>query len=579
VQPPVTKKAISLTALLLVLSFPQPSMQLSAAPIPDAGSILRDQQQSQQQLSGQLPTLQNEKKPLSKGEETAQVLVKGFTFIGYEGLATEAELHEVVSGFIGKSVTLGDLNGLTDKVSALLKAKGWLQARGYLPQQDITSGIITISISQVKSDGKVNIKCNKSLRISPLSLHRIALSPLHAGEPIKELELERAVLLMNDLPGISAKASLVPGTVSGTSGVDVAVTEGRLISGMLYGDNQGNRYVGTWRGSAMVFVNDPLQYGDKLTLLLTEASGLAQGRVGYSFPFAYDGLRVNITYTGMRYELGGTFASLLYKGNSNSIDAGLSYPLLRTRNANFTASVSYGFRGLVDNQGENNIHDKKINNATVMINGDCYDKLFSGGSLSYNAGITTGSLREASVLTAEDARINGTRGSYTRINAGVARLQRLSKRLNLNLSGNAQMAVGNLDSSEKFSLGGPNGVRAYPISEASGDKGQLLSAEIRYALPLAATMGNLQLIGFYDGGHITINNDRYAGDISNATGSNDYWLLGAGAGINYSYSERISIRATLAHVIGDNAGRSFAGNNSDGLNDKSRFWLQSTFFF
>ena len=564
--------------LLLVLSLSQPFFPLSAAPIPDAGSILRDQQQSQKQPQGQLPVPANANESRSKGG-MVQVLVKGFTFSGYEGLATEAELQGVVEGVIGKSLTFEELNNLTDKVTALLKTKGWLQARGYLPQQDITSGIISIFIYQVKSDGNLTIKRDKSARICPDYLHRIAISSLQTGKPIKEQELERAVLLMNDLPGVSAKASLVAGIAPGTSGVAVAVTEGSLFSAMLSGDNQGNRYVGAWRGNALVSVNDPLRHGDKLTLLLTESSGLAQGRVGYSFPIAFDGARANLSYTGMRYELGCDFAQLHYKGNSNSIDAGLSYPLLRTRNANITASASYGYRGLIDMQGDAKVHDKAINNATFMIIGERYDKFLGGGYMGYNASVTTGSMHESSALMAEDARTNFSEGSYTRMNIALARLQRLSDRLNFNLSGSAQMAVGNLDSSEKFSLGGPNGLRAYPVGEASGDEGELVSAELRCALPLAKKQGSLQLIGFYDAGHITINNERYAADLSTATGRNDYWLLGAGASLHYTYSGRFSLRATWAHVIGDNAGRSFEGKNSDGLNDRNRFWLQSAVSF
>ena len=576
----ITAKTLSLTGLLLLLSISQPSTQLSAAPLPDTGSILRDQQQSQQQPQGQFRAPEQEKEPLLNTGSNVQVVVKGFAFSGYEGLVTEAELQQAVAGSIGKSLTFNELNSLTDKVTALFKAKGWLQARAYLPPQDITSGIIRVAIAQVKSDGNLTIKRDKSARISPDYLHGIGILPLHAGKPIKEKELERSVLLMNDLPGVSAKASLVPGSEPGTSGVDVAVTEGRLFSGMLYGDNQGNRYIGAWRGTALVSVNDPLRRGDQLTLLLTEASGLAQGRIGYSFPIAFSGARANLSYTGMRYELGRELAPLQYKGNSNSIDAGISYPTLRTRNANVTTSFSYGYRGLIDTQADVNIHDKQINNATLMVSGDRYDQLLGGGYTSYNASITTGSLHESSDLTAEYAKANLTEGSYTRFNVALARLQHLSERFNLNISGSAQMAAGgNLDSSEKFTLGGPNGLRAYPIGEAAGDEGQLVSAEIRYALPLAAKSGNLQLIGFYDAGHITINNERYPGDLSTATGRNDYWLLGAGAGLNYAYSGRFSVRGIWAHVIGDNAGRSTAGNNSDGLNDRSRFWLQSTFSF
>ncbi|PZN73481.1 MAG: hypothetical protein DM484_22590 [Candidatus Methylumidiphilus alinenensis] len=41
----------------------------------------------------------------------------------------------------------------------------------------------------------------------------------------------------------------------------------------------------------------------------------------------------------------------------------------------------------------------------------------------------------------------------------------------------------NLSSSEKFSLGGPYGVRAYGVGEAPSDEMLLLSAELRASLP------------------------------------------------------------------------------------------------
>ena len=357
--------------------------------------------------------------------------------------------------------------------------------------------------------------------------------------------------------------------------LEIAVTEAPLFSVNLWGDNYGNRYTGALRGNTMVSINDPLNYGDQMTLLLTEASGLAQGRVGYSFPVASDGIRGNLAYTGMRYELGHELASLQYKGTSNSIDAGFSYPLLRSRNANLTTLLSYGFRSLIDTKSEIDIRNKQINNATFGASGDRYDQLFGGGYTSYNASVTTGKLHES----VADAALTGTEGSYTRFNAALTRLQKLNEHVNIVVSGSAQIAGSNLDSSEKFTLGGPNGVRAYPVGEASGDQGQLINADLRYALPLAANWGTLQLIGFYDAGHITLNKNRFPGDISNATNRNDYWLQGIGVGLNYSYSTRVSLRATWAHVIGDNPGRSTAGNNSDGQNSNNRFWLQGIFSF
>jgi len=565
---------LPLSALLLSLLLLQPAIPLVGATIPDAGSLLRDQQKSLQQPKKLPPRVKN-KKEQPKAWSGVMVEVKGFTFSGYDGVATEAELQSLVAGERGKKFSLRQLNALVDTIAAHFMEKGWGQVRVWLPAQDITSGMVRITITQVKSDGFIAIIRDKSVRIKDGVLRGFVQRIVHRNQPVNEHDLERSLLLMNDLPGLSTKANFVPTTRPVVNSLEVSVTEAPLFSGMFWGDNQGNRYTGFGRGNAFFSLNDPLRYGDQMTLLLTEASGLAQGRVGYSFPVASNGIRANFAWSGMRYELGEELASLQYKGNSNSIDASVSYPVLRTRAATVTSAISYGFRSLVDSMAGEDIRDKQLNNVTLSMSGDRYDQLYGGGYCYYTAGITTGNLHES----VTDITLTGTDGRYTRFNLRLARLQRLGDRLTVNLSGSSQQTLSNLDSSEKLSLGGPNGVRAYPVSEASGDEGQLVNADLRYMLPLPAQWGAFQLSGFYDAGHILLNKVRYAGDVSNITNSNDYWLQGVGVGVNYTGSGRVFLRATWAHVLGDNPGRSAEGNNSDGLNDKSRFWLQAMLSF
>ena len=66
--------------------------------------------------------------------------------------------------------------------------------------------------------------------------------------------------------------------------------------------------------------------------------------------------------------------------------------------------------------------------------------------------------------------------------AHIERLQALPAGFSLNLQWRGQWTNNNLDSSEKFSLGGPYGVRAYATAEAMGDRGWLGSVELRYAV-------------------------------------------------------------------------------------------------
>ena len=149
----------------------------------------------------------------------------------------------------------------------------------------------------------------------------------------------------------------------------------------------------------------------------------------------------------------------------------------------------------------------------------------------------------------------------------------------MNLSWTGQAAFNNLDSSEKFSLGGPNSLRAYPVGEASGDEGHLLNADIRYNISLPPSWGSLQLDGFYDAGYIDINKEPVLIALGTATNRNSYWLQGAGLGFNYTSGGKFAIRGSWAYAIGDNPGRSISGNNSDGRSDNYRFWLQSMLFF
>ncbi len=543
---------------------------LQARVIPDAGSILRDQQLRQNPQVQQLPSSEETKDQTPESGRGVQVMVKGFVFSGYEGLVTEGELQSITASYVGKKISYSELQSIVEKVTAFLKNKGWFLAKAYLPKQDVTSGIIEIAVHQGKSDGSLSIKKDKSVRIRTKFLQHIGALAIQRGQPLNEQKLERSVLLMNDLPGIDARASLAPGKIPNSSGVEISVTEGSLFSGSVWADNQGNYYTGAWRGNTMLSINDPLRYGDQMTLLLTEASGLTQGRVGYSFPLNRNGFRGNLAYTGMRYTLGGELAGENYKGRSNNIDAGFSYAMLRSRTSNLTTSISYGYKALVDTwKSDVPLRDKQLSSATFTLSGDRNDHFYGGGYISGNIGLTTGALHES---------VANTENNYTRLNYGATRVQRLAERINIDVSLSAQRAMNNLDSSEKFSLGGPNGIRAYPVGEGAGDEGQLISTNLRYNMPAAAALGAFQISCFFDAGRVRLQKNEGVSP-NTATNLNNYWIQGAGLGFNYSYLAKFALRGSWAHVIGDNPGRSSAGNNADGHNDKSRFWMQATAYF
>ncbi|MEI8103249.1 MAG: POTRA domain-containing protein, partial [Chlorobium sp.] len=246
-----------MSSLLLSFLLLQPVAPLPGATIPDGGALLRDQQNSLQQPK-ELPHREKERAVPSTEGEGVMVEVKGFSFSGYDGVATERELQSLVAGARGRTLSFSQLNALVETLAAHFREKGWGQVRVWLPAQDITSGMVQITITQVKSDGLIALKGDKSVRIREGALRGFVQPVVHPNQPVNEHELERSLLLLNDLPGLMTKANFVPTARPAISSLEVSVSEGSLFSGMLWGDNQGNRYTGFGRGNASFSINDPL---------------------------------------------------------------------------------------------------------------------------------------------------------------------------------------------------------------------------------------------------------------------------------------------------------------------------------
>ena len=553
-------------ALLCSLSLTT-SLTAFAAP-PDAGSILREQQQGPR-FPDRLPKPDESavERP-SLTDSDVKVVVKAFRCTGIASMATESELQKILKDAVGKEQGLTDLQRLAGLITGYLRGKGFFLARAYLPKQDITSGIVEIAVIGGRLDGSADIRAQEPRSIRDRVLRAMVDSAVKTGEVLNESDLERVLMLLNDLPGITARGTLERGATPGSTKVVVDVSEGPLLAGGLSVDNYGNRYTGVWRGTGSAIVNDPLGIGDQLSLSYSQAEGLYQGRVGYSAQLHPRGLRGGISYTSLYYELGKEFKSLNYSGHANTIGANISYPVLRSRPFSLWGNLSYEYRMFNDNGAL--VSNRNVHAVTADLTSSGYDTFNGGGLTSSRLAVTTGSI---------DTATANASSSYFKLGYSVSRLQQLIGDVSLFVSANGQLANNNLDSSEKFILGGPSGVRSYPVGEANGDDGHSFTTELRYDVPVKVSYGALQMIGFLDAGNITLHQTEWTNSVTTATGKNNYWLTGSGLGVNMSKSSLYSLRATWAHTLGDNAGRSNNGANADGLSEANRFWLQASVWF
>ncbi len=564
---------------------------------PDAGQILREQQQGRPAMPSPAPDigLPPATRPPARVPQGAAVRVNAFRFSGDLGDIGEKALQDLVKDDAGKELRFDQLQQVTDRVSQYLRDRGYSSARAYLPAQEIRGGVVNITILLGRIEGNADgsgilvthdgiaLKLDDKLhlRLQPRRIRKTVAAATVARSPFLKMDtLERGLLLLNDLPGIQARARLDPGDTPGTTRISVDVNEGPLLTGSAALDNFGNRYTGATRLSTQASLNDPAGIGDQAIMQASVADGVQLARLGYSLPLGDNGLRLSGSYTGLNYRIGKELEVLDAKGSAGIAGASLAYPLIRSRSHSLFGSLGYERKALRDQSLGTVTADKRVNAWSLAFNGNAVDGLGGGGLDSYGLTVSRGDLELSRNASSEAGDSAGPKaqGAYTKTAFSLARLQRLPGNWSLYATLTGQLADRNLDSSEKFLLGGASGIRAYPSGEGSGDEGWLTNLELRYDVPGSA--GTWQLLAFYDTGGITQHKTTWTGwDAGNPGQPNRYRLSGAGFGIHLAKSGSYFIGASYAWKLGSNPGRGAAGLDADGTNDNGRFWLQSLIFF
>ena len=524
-------KAFAFTSLSLALADADTSF---AQAVPDAGQIMRELRQTNPAGPRSLsPAAPPEKEQESSGNDI-RITVTKFEIEGNKSISTD-DLQNVLTDQLGRQLSLSDLKNAASRLTALYRERGFLVARAYLPVQDVQGGKIKILILEG------NIAQLQLRNTSSLSDERAQafLNQAVAGDAIRSDQIDRALLLLNDVPGVGAvRATLQPGASVGSSDLVVDVEPGQRVAGNIGVDNYGSRYTGEKRLSGVLYINNLLGIGDQTVVsgLLSDRK-LGYGRAGYSFPIGGSGLRLGTFVSSTRYELAREFAVLDAHGTAKNLNIYATYPLVRTQRANLTTSASIEARRLSDRiDAIGTVNDKKARTFGLGLSGSYRDDLGGGGLSNFDVSTTFGKLAiESPVALAIDSLSAKTNGAYRKVFITGNRLQRISDNDSLWLALSAQWASKNLDSSEKFVLGGASGVRAYPQGEGIGDQGYLASVEYRHNFSEA-----LQAALFYDTGSVSVNREVF-----DSAASNKRTLSGMGLGFN-AVLGGADLRASLA---------------------------------
>lgn len=557
-----------LVAAVLVKAAP-----LYAAP-PDAGTILRD---TEKQLPAPPPEQRGERvsplKPEVPAPSGPKVLVKSFRIEGAT-IFPQEELLALLLPYQGRELDFPELQKAASLLAAYYIDHGYT-ALTVFPPQPITDGVIIIKIIEGKM-GKVEADPSSTSRFSSTRATEYIVAAHPPAIPFSLRQLDRGLLLLNDLPGVSATSTLKQGSENGLVDVVLKMAHTPLVTGSLDFDNFGDRSSGEYRLSGGIYLNNPFGIGDQIVLRALSSIDNNYGRIGYGMPVGTSGARFSTSFTILHYELGKEFARLGARGDSLSTDVEFTYPFVRGREANLSGTSGFQYRHLTDKSFGAVVSDKDLYTGTVGISGDMRDLVLGGGATTFSFGLIAGDLDRSGAaddLLMDEATAR-TDGTYLKLLANLAREQRVTGTSSLLVSFSGQFAGGNLDSSEKFSLGGPGGIRAYPVNEGSGDHGFVLTTELRQELTK-----DLVFSAFYDYGWTQLHETVWGGWNDASGTSNSYNLDGAGAAISYAIPGRLIIKGTVATTLSGNPGSDSSGHDTDGTKRRPRFWISMSTYF
>ena len=508
----------------------------------------------------------------------------------------EAEVQNLLKAWVGRPVTFDDLQSACDAIQNLYRQKGYT-VQAILPPQKIANGVVKIVITEAKL-GKVTVDTPQGpTRFGKERAAEYITYANPVGNTLNMNNLERAIIILNETPGVMVSSQLEQGAKDGEVDVRLQLTQPSALQGRVEANNYGSRTTGANQGVFALALNNPAGFGDSISLngIASEGSQYVQG--AYSIPVSPNGLRLGLAGTYLNYKNVSNYAYNGGTGDAWTTGLSSAYPLVRSQGANLNGTLNYDIKSYNNrNTATNTLTSAyNINNVSAGLVGNWIDG-FGYGAI--NSGSITLVLGHLDILGINQTAYLGssnyygmyyvpnsdpamyqtiTPSNFFKTTFSASRTQELVQdgKTNLYTAISGQFASVNLNSAEQFYLGGPYGVRAYPVAQSGGSQGGIFTVELRHKLQEKFTLSS-----FFDAGVVQQYKNVYP-DWQGATNANNtYSLMGAGIGMKWEY-EGWNIAGSVAWKVGQNPLYSSTGQpvNTDGTTTQPRGWISGSYNF
>ena len=498
-------------------------------------------------------------------------VVKGFEFSGIS-VFSASDLTQALQAVVGTPLDMKSLEQIVTLLDQHYASQGRL-GRSEIPPQDMTDWLIQVTVREGRFARAV-IEPEPHPRIPPKLAVDLVETAQPKGQVVNLQAMDRATLLLSELPGVSAQMSLRPGEKEGETEAVIRLGDAPATDGSVTLDNAVVSATGATRTIGQLNRHGLWGRAETVSLIWMHTEGSEFLKLGYSEPLGSAGKRMGFHLSGSKYQLiAPQYASLNPSGPANSIGLDLSVPWLRSRAANASTQWGYEHKNFRNDTTAGLVSDYKIDLISATMQGQRSDDWMGGGESAGSVQTLVGHVDlNGSPNQGMDAMATQTAGLYAKLRAMASRVQRINPRQSVVATWQAQLSSKNLDGSEKFFMGGSQGVRAYPTNEGGGSQGQSLNLEWQHLW----TPGKqrLTLSAFYDIATIDVNKFN---DFTGGASLNTYALQGGGLWLGgplaHGWGKPLQWRLTWSRRMGVNPMASASGLDQDGTYRWDRLWF------
>ena len=431
-------------------------------------------------------------------EECPCVIVKQFRLLNAEELPeydvaiadVQKILDEKMQQQPEQGYSIGQLQEVANSVRTYYREKGLILSQVVVPVQTVQGGVVDLEL-YIGKLGRVLTEGNA------IYSQEVLERPFRdlIGKPIYKGDVEAALLRLTDYAGLTIFGVFQPGQLIGTADIVLKTQAEKRFDVAMRVDNEGTDETGQYRFRTVIDWNNPTGGSDKISATIQQSyrdKNNDYNSLEYSRYLGDGSYLFDVFFNNNNFDVGGDLRDQQIHSESEQQALSLAKSFIRSRVENITGTVKFTKEKAYTRQAGVQINVDRLSVLLLGLDYDSVDNLNlfhakeGGGGINFatlelSHGLedfmgSMGSSAGANLLPTTHQPSRGGRGDrlaegkFDKVFANFTRLQTVRKNINLLFRADLQWSPDLLVPLEQYSVGGPDNVRAFPVSQILWDR-------------------------------------------------------------------------------------------------------------